>query len=83
MFNYARGELTKAGARVTLTTRDIELLRHLTAAPGRIVSRLKLADGEDISERAIDVQINRLRRKIETVRATRFICKPYAARDMY
>ena len=66
VFNYARGELTKAGARVTLTTRDIELLRHLTAAPGRIVSRLKLADGEDISERAIDVQINRLRRKIET-----------------
>ena len=66
VFNYAHGELTKTGARVTLTTRDIELLRHLTAAPGRIVSRLKLADGEDISERAIDVQINRLRRKIET-----------------
>ncbi|MEL0150689.1 MAG: helix-turn-helix domain-containing protein, partial [Rhodobiaceae bacterium] len=38
----------------------------LTQDPGRIVSRTELADGEDISERAIDVQINRLRRKIES-----------------
>ncbi len=65
VFIYASGELTKAGTRIMLTTRDIELLRHLTAAPGRIVSRLKLAHGEHISERAVDVQINRLRRKIE------------------
>ena len=65
VFIYASGELTKAGTRIMLTTRDIELLRHLTAAPGRLVSRLKLAHGEHISERAVDVQINRLRRKIE------------------
>ena len=65
VFIYASGKLTKAGTRIMLTTRDIELLRHLTAAPGRIVSRLKLAHGEHISERAVDVQINRLRRKIE------------------
>lgn len=65
VFIYASGELTKAGTRIMLTTRDIDLLRHLTAAPGRIVSRLKLAHGEHISERAVDVQINRLRRKIE------------------
>ena len=65
VFIYASGELTKAGTRIMLTTRDIELLRPLTASPGRIVSRLKLAHGEHISERAVDVQINRLRRKIE------------------
>ena len=41
------------------------MLRCLTQSPGRIVTRGELADGEDISERAIDVQINRLRRKIE------------------
>ena len=66
VFRYERGELTCAGARITLTTREIEVLRCLTQAPGRIVSRTELADGEDISERAIDVQINRLRRKIES-----------------
>ena len=66
IFRYGRGELTRDGARITLTTREIEVLRCLTQMPGRIVSRTELADGEDISERAIDVQINRLRRKIES-----------------
>lgn len=65
IFRYERGELTRDDARITLTTREIEVLRCLTQAPGRIVTRAELADGEDISERAIDVQINRLRRKIE------------------
>lgn len=65
LFRFDRGELTNDGARITLTTREIEVLRCLTHTPGRVVSRLELADGEDISERAIDVQINRLRRKIE------------------
>lgn len=38
----------------------------LVAEPGGTVSRLALAGGEDAtSERAVDVQINRLRRKIE------------------
>ena len=66
VFRFERGELTRDGARITLTTREIEVLRCLTQVPGRIVSRTELADGEDISERAIDVQINRLRRKIES-----------------
>ncbi len=65
LFRFERGELTCDGARTTLTTREIEVLRCLTQAPGRIVTRSELADGEEISERAIDVQINRLRRKIE------------------
>lgn len=65
LFRFERGELTCDGARITLTTREIEVLRCMTQAPGRIVTRSELADGEEISERAIDVQINRLRRKIE------------------
>ncbi|NBR79654.1 MAG: winged helix family transcriptional regulator, partial [Alphaproteobacteria bacterium] len=44
---------------------EAELMRRLVAAPGSIVTREALAEGETISERAIDVQINRLRRKIE------------------
>ena len=63
LFRFDRGELTRNEERITLTTREV--LRCLTQTPGRVVSRLELADGEDISERAIDVQINRLRRKIE------------------
>ena len=65
VFRHARGELLRNDTRVTLTTREIEVLRCLTNEPGRIVSRIELADCEDISERAIDVQVNRLRRKIE------------------
>ncbi|MBE8191563.1 MAG: response regulator transcription factor [Alphaproteobacteria bacterium] len=64
-FRYERGELTQNGERIALTTREIDLLRRLVAAHGRIVSRMELTDGEKISERTIDVQINRLRRKIE------------------
>ncbi len=85
IFRYGHGELTRDGARITLTTREIEVLRCLTADPGRIVTRTELADGEDISERAIDVQINRLRRKIEpdprdpiylqTVRGTGYVLR--------
>ena len=66
IFRHKRGELTHNGTRITLTTREIEVLRYLSAAPGRIITRSQLADGEAISERAIDVQINRLRRKIES-----------------
>ena len=51
--------------RVTLTTREIELFRKLTQEPGQIVKREELSDENNVSERAIDVQINRLRRKIE------------------
>jgi two-component system phosphate regulon response regulator OmpR len=42
-------------------------LRYFAQRPGMPVSRHELArdDGENGGERAIDVQINRLRRKIE------------------
>jgi two-component system phosphate regulon response regulator OmpR len=43
------------------------MLRILCATPGETVSRLALAgNGDQVSERAVDVQVNRLRRKIET-----------------
>lgn len=66
LFRYERGELTRDGERITLTTRESEVLRRLTAIPGRIVTRGELSESDGISERAVDVQINRLRRKIET-----------------
>ena len=65
-FKHARGELTKDGTRISLTTKEIELMRYFAEKAGQVVPREVLALGqENISERAIDVQINRLRRKIE------------------
>ena len=52
---------------IRLTDREREMLRVLAAAPGETVPRLALAgNGGAVNERAVDVQINRLRRKIET-----------------
>jgi two-component system phosphate regulon response regulator OmpR len=42
------------------------MLRVLASSPGETVTRLSLAgNGGSVSERAVDVQVNRLRRKIE------------------
>lgn len=65
-FKHTRGELTKDNQRISLTTKEIELMRYFVEKAGQVVPREILALGqENISERAIDVQINRLRRKIE------------------
>ena len=66
VYHLARGELRKGEEVVRLTDREREMLRILAAAPGETVSRLSLAgQGGAVSERAVDVQVNRLRRKIE------------------
>lgn len=66
-FSLESGELRKAGKSVRLTERERDLLRLLANNAGRTISRLDLAAaGISGSERAVDVQINRLRRKIET-----------------
>jgi DNA-binding response OmpR family regulator len=54
---------------VTLTNAEFNLLAVFLSAPGRIISREKLLEStrafDDIYDRAIDVQILRLRRKLE------------------
>ncbi len=70
VFHVGRGELQKDGETIRLTERERDLLRQFAQSPGKAISRHELAatgggDGEG-SERAVDVQINRLRRKIET-----------------
>lgn len=64
-FHLDRGELTRAGEVVRITERERDMLRTLATEPGETVPRLALAGGGAISERAVDVQVNRLRRKIE------------------
>jgi two-component system phosphate regulon response regulator OmpR len=65
-FDLATGELKRGGAPVRLTERERAILRIFAGNPGRTISRVDLAEaGITGSERAVDVQINRLRRKIE------------------
>lgn len=66
MFHIARGELRRGEEIVRLTDRERDMLRVLAATPGETVQRLSLAGNDPAAnERAVDVQVNRLRRKIE------------------
>jgi two-component system phosphate regulon response regulator OmpR len=67
VFDYTRNELRRGDEVLHLTDREREMLRMLATAPNETISRLALAGtGAAAGERAVDVQINRLRRKIET-----------------
>jgi two-component system phosphate regulon response regulator OmpR len=66
-FHMVRGELKRGNEIIRITDREREVLRLLAAKPGETVPRQALA-GDQVSaigERAVDVQVNRLRRKIE------------------
>jgi two-component system, OmpR family, phosphate regulon response regulator OmpR len=66
VFYLERGELRNGEEIVRLTEREREILRLLGATPGMSVSREALSSpGASAQERTVDVQINRLRRKIE------------------
>ena len=66
VYHLARGELRKGEKIIKLTDREREMLRILSGTPGETVSRMDLAgNGDSVSERAVDVLVNRLRRKIE------------------
>lgn len=65
-FDVATGELRRDGELVKLTGREREILRILARKAGRTVPREELIPpGGGDNPRTIDVQINRLRRKIE------------------
>ena len=67
VFHIGRAELRKGEDVIRLTDREREMLTVLAASPGETVPRLALAGpGGSINERAVDVQVNRLRRKIES-----------------
>ena len=65
-FEVQLGELLKSGKVVKLTTSEKDILRLLIKASGKAVSRDDLAGGASPdATRKVDVQINRLRQKIE------------------
>ena len=69
-YDLDRGEMWRGDAPVRLTATEAQLMRVFAAAPGVAISRDKLVgDGTGVDaaqERAVDVQITRLRRKIES-----------------
>ena len=69
-YDVARNELWEGENQVRLTTTESQLMKIFTSALGEPISRADLVTslGRDVSsaqDRAIDVQITRLRRKIE------------------
>ncbi len=66
-FSMERDELRNGDAILPLTTAEGLLIRALASRPGEAISREELAEkcGLDAGERTIDVQVTRLRRKIE------------------
>ncbi len=65
IFHLGRGELRQGEEAVHLTDRERDMLRVLASAGGETVPRGALTGNGTVNERAVDVQINRLRRKIE------------------
>ncbi len=69
-YDMERGEIWRGGSLVRLTATESLLMKIFSAAPREPLSRTKLVEklGRDrgqAQERAVDVQITRLRRKIE------------------
>lgn len=69
-YDVDRGEMWRGDTPVRLTATESQLMRIFSGSPGEPVSRTKLVEdlGRDrgqAQERAVDVQITRLRRKLE------------------
>ncbi len=69
-YDLDRGELWRGADLIRLTATEAALMRRLSSSPGTALSREALAgdmprDEGGGQERAVDVQITRLRRKIE------------------
>ena len=70
-YDMERGEMWLGADLVRLTATEMQLMKIFAARPGEPITRAKLVEdlGRDrgqAQERAVDVQITRLRRKIES-----------------
>lgn len=69
-YDVEKGVMWRGDATVRLTATEAQLMRIFSARPGEPMSRSRLVeelgrDGGQAQERAVDVQITRLRRKLE------------------
>ena len=70
-YDIARGEMWHGDDLVRLTATESQLMRIFSSAPGEAMTRARLVEelggsAGGAQERAVDVQITRLRRKIES-----------------
>lgn len=74
-YDVSRGELWRGDEPIRLTTTEAALMRVFARTPHETVDRMTLlAELDDAQERAVDVQVTRLRRKIEVdPRAPRYL----------
>lgn len=88
-FDVERAELRGPDGVVHLTGGEAALLQLLARTPGEVLSREAIADAlgmDETGERAVDVQVTRLRRKVEadpreprflyTMRGRGYVLKP-------
>ena len=87
-YDLERFELSRNGDPIRLTDVEVSLLNALVRQAGAVLSREELTEltGATGGERAIDVQVTRLRRKIEnnpklpiylhTVRGKGYVLRP-------
>lgn len=69
-YDVEKGTMWDGDTPVRLTATEAQLMRIFSACPGEALSRSKLVedlgrDGGQAQERAVDVQVTRLRRKLE------------------
>jgi two-component system phosphate regulon response regulator OmpR len=88
IFDLERRRLTRQGSPIYLTQSEADLLAQLAARPGEPITREELSDlGSDMGgSRVIDIQMTRLRKKIEddpkfprylqTVRGRGYVLQP-------
>ena len=66
LFDSERGELHGPDGQIRLTSAEIDMLRIFARNPGKTIDRTELLERSGATSlRAVDVQITRLRRKIE------------------
>ncbi|KAB0679800.1 response regulator [Aureimonas leprariae] len=66
-FSLARRELKRGADVIRLTEREQEIMTQFAGKAGETIQRQELlGDETEVGERTVDVQINRLRRKIES-----------------
>ncbi|MCH2077801.1 MAG: response regulator [Rhodobacteraceae bacterium] len=69
-YDVEKSEMWQGDARIRLTSTEVQLMRIFSSRPGEPIGRGELVeelgrDGGQSQERAVDVQITRLRRKVE------------------
>jgi len=88
--NLLTREVSRAGQRIELTTREFSLLEHLMRSPGRVLTRVEICErvweyNFDPGTNLVDVYIQRIRKKvdgafpeklIETIRGVGYRIKP-------